>query len=384
MKNKTNLLLISLLVNVGMFAYLTVHHYAVQLGLNGPGLCNVSATLNCDAAAVSSYAEIFRIPIAVIGLCFNLVMLILVLFKKLNWTDESETQNGFVKILFAFASITSLILGLISVFQIHVICPFCLGTYVFTFLSTYLVWSVFSPSNFGLGVFTRQGNIISGALILILSWFVSGAIQDNYGLNEMKKIVPEKIAIWQNSQNVYAFSDLGLVQNPNSKITLIEFADFKCSHCKMASQSLHNYMQGHSEVKFIFKSFPLDGTCNSLIPQAGDGTRCKMATWALCAEEKAKKGWDVHKYYFDNQEALFSVSDLKETNTQLAQKLNLIYDEIEKCSESVDSYETIKKMVAEAKDAKVEGTPTIFLNGKKLEYGHFPQVLKAAIETLNK
>jgi protein-disulfide isomerase/uncharacterized membrane protein len=382
MKNKMNLLIVSLLVTIGLFVYLTVHHYAVQLGMSGPGLCSVSATINCDAAAVSSYAEIFKIPIAVLGLCFNFVMLALVLFKKLGWADESETQNGFVRMLFVFASVTSIVLGLISIFQIHVVCPWCLGTYLFTFINTYLVWHIFSPAHFGLGAFTRQGNLIMGAAILVLAWFVSGAIQDNYGLNEMKKLAPEKVAIWQNSKNVYTFSDSGLIQNPESKITLVEFADFKCGHCKMASQSLHNFIQGHPEVKFIFKSFPLDGTCNSQITQSGDGSRCKMATWALCAEQTSKKGWDVQKYYFDNQEILFNMTDMTDTNIALAKSLNMNYEDVEKCSESVDTYETIKKMVAEAKEAKVEGTPAIYLNGKKLDYGHFPQVLKTAVESL--
>jgi protein-disulfide isomerase/uncharacterized membrane protein len=383
MKNKMNLLIVSLLVTMCLFVYLTIHHYAVQLGMNGPGLCSVSATLNCDAAAVSSYAEIFKIPIAVLGLCFNFVMLGLVVFKRLGWSDESEAQNGFVKIMFASASIISLVLGLISILQIHVVCPFCLGTYIFTFINTFLVWGIFTPTSFGADVFTRQSHIGMGIAILVLAWFVSGAIQDNYGLSEMKKIVPEKVAIWQNNLNVFTFSDTGLVQNPDAKITIVEFADFKCPHCKMASQSLHNFMQGHPEVKFIFKSFPLDGTCNSLITQSGDGTRCKMATWTLCAEQTAKKGWDVHKYYFDNQESLFPVSDMKETNMALAKTLNLDYDAVEKCSESVDTYEALKKMVAESKLSNVEGTPTIFLNGKKLEYGHFPLVLQAAVRTLN-
>jgi protein-disulfide isomerase/uncharacterized membrane protein len=383
MKNKTNLLIYSLLVTIGLFIYLTVHHYAIQLGQSGLGLCSVSSTINCDAAATSSYSELFKIPIAVLGLCFNLVMLIIVLFKKLSWSDESEAQNGAVKILFVISSAVSVALGLISIFKIQVVCPFCLATYVFSFINTYLVWSVFSPSTFNLGsILSYKPNWTAGATIIVLSWFISGMIQDNYGLNEIKKIAPEKVALWKNATPFEFSMTTGLIQNEAAQITLIEFADFKCSHCKVASQVLHNFMQGNPKVKFIYKPFPLDGTCNPAVELKGDGTRCKMAAWALCSEKISRKGWDVHKWYFDNQDSLIQVSDMKETNTEIAKSLNLNYDEIEKCSESVVTYDEIKQFSVEAKNAKVEGTPTIFLNGKKLEYGQFPEVLRSAVNSL--
>lgn len=382
MKNKTNLLIYSLLVTIGLFIYLTIHHYAVQLGLNGPGLCAISSKINCDAAAVSSYAEFFKIPIAVFGLCFNLVMLVVVLFKKLSWSEDSEAQNGAVRLLFLISTVLSVVLGLISIFKIQVICPFCLGTYVFSLINTYLVWNVFSPATFNPGdLLSHKPNLTAGAAILILSWFISSMVQDNYGLNEIKKIAPEKIALWKNSP-VMQFSNNGLVQNPTGTTTIIEYADFKCPHCKIASTALHNFMKGHSDIKFIFKPFPLDGTCNPTMDHKGDGTRCKMAAWALCANKVSQKGWDVHQWYFDHQESLQSVSDMKDTNIEISKALNLNYDEIEKCAESVVTYDEIKQLSLEAKNAKVEGTPTIFLNGKKLEYGQFPEVLRSAINSL--
>lgn len=382
MKNKTNLLIYSLLVTIGLFIYLTIHHYAVQLGLNGPGLCSISSKINCDAAAVSSYAEFFKIPIAVIGLCFNLVMLVIVIFKKLSWSEESEAQNGALRILFLFSSTLSVILGLISLFKIQVICPFCLATYIFSFINTYLVWNVFQLSNYNLGsILTHKPNLTAGAAILVLSWFISGMIQDNYGLNEIKKIAPEKIALWKNAP-VMTFSNNGLTQNPNATNTIIEFADFKCPHCKVAATAIHHFMKGHTDIKFIFKPFPLDGTCNPTMEHKGDGTRCKMAAWALCAEKISQKGWDVHTWYFENQDSLQPLSDMKDTNIEIAKLFNLNYDDIEKCAESVVTYEEIKQLGLEAKNAKVEGTPTLFLNGKKLEYGQFPEVLRSAVNSL--
>lgn len=385
MKNKTNLLIYSLIITIGLFVYLTVHHYAVQLGLNGPGFCSISETVNCDAAASSAYSEIFHIPIAVLGLCFSFVMLFVVLFKKMSWLEDSEEQNGLVRMLFIMTVMISIILAVISVFQIKVICPFCLGTYVFSFINLYLAWSVFSPAHYNLArILPQKGTWVIGLGILILSWLISGTIQDKYGLKQMKQGLPEKIMRWQNSTPFTFSSQLGIVQNPRAAITVVEFADFKCHHCKVASQSLHSFMQGHRDVQFIFKTFPLDGTCNPHVQFKGDGSRCKMAAWVLCAEKVSQRGWDIHQWYFDHQEDLERISDLKETNTSLAQKFNLNFDEVEKCSESVTIYDEIKKMADEAKVANVEGTPTIFLNGKKLEVRseYLSLGLKSALETL--
>lgn len=385
MKNKTNLLIISLLITIGLFIYLTVHHYSVQLGTNGPGLCSISSTLNCDAAAGSSYSEVFGIPIAVLGLCFNLIMLIVILFRKLGWSDPTKTQNGFVLGLFLTSAAVSIILGLISTFKIQVICPFCLGTYIFAFINAYLAWQIFKPASFNIAkILSEKENLISGGAILLLAWFISGSIQDKYGLNDIRQSLAEKVSLWQMSP-VYTFNDsLGLTKNPQAAISVVEFADFKCPHCKAAAQSFKSFMKDRTDTKLVFKPFPLDGTCNPQVQFKGDGSRCKMATWALCSEKVAQKGWDVAYWYFENQESLMSVTNLKETNAELAKKFNFNYEDVEKCSESVTTYDEIKKIASEAVAAQVEGTPAIYLNGKKVEIRseHLPIGLKAIINSI--
>ncbi len=384
MKNKSNLLIISLLISIGLFIYLTVHHYAVQLGTNEAGLCSISSTLNCDAAASSRYSELFSIPIAVLGLCFNLVMLVLLLFKKLDWSESTETQNGFVRSLFLISAFASIALAGISAFQIKVLCPFCIATYIFAFVNLYLVWSVFSPAKYHpIEILSDKGTWVAGITILLIAWFISGTIQDKYGLADMRRGLNEKINLWQMSP-VHNFDvSLGLVKNPQGTITVTEFADYKCPHCKVAAQSLKSFMQDRSDVKLIFKSFALDGTCNPHVQFKGDGSRCKMATWSFCAEKIAQKGWDVSYWYFDRQESLISVSDMTSTNQEIAQSLNLNYEEIEQCAVSKTAYDEIKKMADEAIAAGVQGTPAVYLNGKKVEMraDHLPIGLKAIINT---
>lgn len=383
MKNKLNLLIVSLFITCGLFIYLTIHHYAIQRGLDGPTLCSINEKLNCDAAASSQYSEVFGIPIAVLGLCFNFVMLVYALMSKLSWVDENKNTHFAIKAGFILASLICVSLAFISVLSIKVVCTFCLATYVFTFINTYLAWSIFTPAVFNISeLFSQKGTIGMFISIPILAWFVSGVIQDNYGLDEIKKMSSEKILQWQSSPT-YNFGDVGLVQNQSgTKATLIEFADFKCPHCKTASTTLHNFIKGHNDIKFIYKPFPLDGVCNPEINQKGDGSRCKMAAWALCSEKLSQKGWQVHKWYFDNQERLFQVSDLKEENRNIAKEFSLDYDAIESCSESVETYDLIKTSALEAKAAGVEGTPTIYLNNKKLPMGQFVEILRSALKTI--
>lgn len=371
MKNKINFLLISLLICIGLFAYLTIHHFQVQLGTNGPSICAVNSTINCDSAAQSRYSEIFNIPIAILGLVFSLAMFVVALVKKTEWIPFSEPLNGFVKLLFIFAGATSIIMAFISFFKLQVICPFCLATYVFSLINIYLSLKIFNPSTYNLAnLFSEKSNLTISVFMLILTWFISAFLQEQYGIGDIKKYAPEKISMWKNSP-VYNFqSNLGLVKNPQAQNTIIEFADFKCPHCKEASENLHNFMANNTQVKFIYKAFPLDGTCNPHVPQKGDGSRCKMAAWALCAEQKNNKGWDVHSFYFEKQEELMFTSDLKETNQKLANQLGLNFDEIEKCSDSVETNELIKKMSDEGKAANVQGTPTFYVNSKKMEFGH--------------
>ena len=53
------------------------------------------------------------------------------------------------------------------------------------------------------------------------------------------------------------------------------------------------------------------------------------------------------------------------------------------CANSSDTAILIGKMTAEAKSAQVQGTPTIFLNNRKLEGAQIFDVLKNAYGTLN-
>lgn len=387
MTKKLNFLLLSFIASIGVYAYLSYHHYVVKLGLGTTSLCQVSETINCDVAALSKYAEIFHIPIAVLGLSYSIIMLGVFLFAKFGWFEESDGYKTIVKSITALSAMASVFLLLVSVVQLNAYCPFCIAGYVLSFIIVFLTWSFYSDSKFKID-FTQfsdeKGTL--GALVAIpfLAWFISGSIRDSYGLDQMQKIVPEKILQWQRTPVVAFDNTLGLTKGSTSDSApvLIEFADFKCPHCKTAANTIKNFLAGNKNVKMVFKPYPLDGVCNPHMPQKGDGSRCELAGWALCGEKLFSKGWDVHYWIFDHQENMMRDSDLSSHLEKMGRELGIDSAQLKTCATSAETYDIIRRSANEGEVAKITGTPAIFVNGKKLEYGQFIDVLRAAIGTL--
>lgn len=388
MTKKQNLLLLSILITIGLFVYLTIHHYAIKLGLSASALCSISKTVNCDAAALSSFSEIYSTPVAVLGSFFHLFLLGFIVFARLGWAETTLFLRFSVRAMLLASAIVSVSMGLISVTLVKVICPFCVATYLFSFINLALGWNIFGnlKGDFSFSNYLNQykPHLVTFAFIPIMSWMTAGLIQESYGLAEVMKLVPEKLEQWRNSNNNDFDLSLGLSNKVNSnRAVLVEFADFKCPHCKMASQTIDTFLKARPDVQFIFKAFPLDGNCNGAENmQKGDGSRCTLAAWTMCAEKISQKGWDVHHWIFANQEELFQVSDLKPYLPKLEKEFGLDGKTLSDCADSSETYDQIKKMAAEGSKAQVSGTPTIYLNGKKLPYGQVLEVLKSAVDEL--
>jgi protein-disulfide isomerase/uncharacterized membrane protein len=386
MNKKSNFLIVSLAVTIGLFIYLTFHHFALKLGMSGSSLCEINSKINCDAAATSAYAEILGIPVAILGGVFHCILLGFVLFARLDWVESDSYLQKSLRLMLALAVLTSLIMGSISVFLVKVICPFCTATYIMAFINAALGWNLIQPDAKAKDRFKLSGywgayrsHLIALAAIPFLSWAFTGMIQSNYGLDELRKQVPEKIALWKSGTQFSFEPTLGLTNKVTSpRVSIVEFADFKCPHCKAAADTFDIFLKGRADVQFIYKPYPLDGTCNAAVSQKGDGSRCQMAAMVLCADELFSKGWELHHFFFKNQEKYFAVADVKKILPDIQAELGLDTAKLSDCADSAETYETIRRSSAEGDKAQVEGTPTVYVNGKKLPWGQFLEVLQAA------
>ena len=387
------LALIFTLVAIGVHLYLNKYHIDLKLGIGSTtSVCNVSEKLNCDTAASSPYAEVFGVPIALLGAFTSGLLLVFLLLTRYNLTVDNERTERYTFYIASFIFAVSLVMGGISLFILKSACPFCLAIYALSFLTLIVLWIAFRPDFSQTGqdvrdLFTTEKWILWTSLsVPVLALVVNGMTLDNYGYQELKKTAENSLSTWQTAP-IQSFDNQAGLQYQNgqgeAKVTIVEFADFLCSHCKTAYPALHAFAKSHPDVKLIFKNFPLDGVCNSAITHKGDGKRCDLSYATYCAEKISQKGWIAHNYIFDHQEEIYT----KPTNLVVEEVCKISgadCAQVKTCMNSEETHAAIKKMAEEGDKAKIAGTPAIFMNGKALPGGQYLPVLEHAYRNFKK
>ena len=156
--------------------------------------------------------------------------------------------------------------------------------------------------------------------------------------------------------------------NPDSNIIMIEFSDFQCPACK-ASQSIISEILDEYDIVLYYRNFPLSIHENSFI----------AAEAAQCANEQ-NSFWQYHDILFENQNNLD-----KENLKKYAQELNLNLEQFSYCLESEKYKGEIKKDINNGKSYGVRGTPSFFINGRKVSpvKEEIERIIKEELEEQN-
>jgi protein-disulfide isomerase len=138
----------------------------------------------------------------------------------------------------------------------------------------------------------------------------------------------------------------------NAPVTIVEFADFECPHCREAVPLIDAVLAANpGKVRLVYKSYTLPFHVHG-----GPAARA-----AFAAGEQGKF-WEMEHMLFERQQNLES-SDLE----RYAQALKL---DMAKWKSDMDS-PTVAARVAHDRELgeslKLKGTPTIFVNGRELD-----------------
>src|SRR5215813_5572642 len=148
-------------------------------------------------------------------------------------------------------------------------------------------------------------------------------------------------------------------------ITLVEFSDFECPHCAILRPALEKFAsENASRVRLCWMAFPLSQHPNSM----------PAAQAALLARDKGKL-WPVHDAIFENQRRL-SPDVLQE----ILVKAGIPAAEWKKALADKTHQEQAEAQRAAGVAAGVNATPTIFVNGRKLDLAPAPEILAITVD----
>lgn len=385
--------LLCTLIAVGLHAYLARQHYALKYGgATGAAVCNVSSTFSCDAVAASTYSSFLGIPMAVWGAVANLMLAFFLLITRLGWTDEREATGRYSMWLASMVALASVIMGSISFTQMTTYCLFCIGAYVLSFLTLFFTWKGTEgfaefAQDFKALFTTRYWVLICAFLIPGGSYLVNASAMKSSGVAEVYRYMGEIVAAWNNAPVQNFSNERGLIMHKGSgepKLTIVEFADFRCPACRFAYPTLHAFTEANPGVKLVFKFFPLDGTCNPSpgMGGRGDGISCQIAFVTHCEQKLRGQGWEAHHYFFDHQEKISGLSSPNAVTERYCSDRGGDCEALRTCVESQETRDEIRAMAQEGLDAGIQGTPTIFGNGKLIRNGQMMPVLDAVYKSI--
>ncbi|MDD9939231.1 MAG: thioredoxin domain-containing protein, partial [Myxococcales bacterium] len=151
----------------------------------------------------------------------------------------------------------------------------------------------------------------------------------------------------------------------DAAVTVVEFSDFQCPFCSRAADTVTALKKKYGDrVRFVFRQFPL-----SFHKQA------HLAAQASLAAEAQGKFWPFHDRLFEDQSAL-QRPDLEAT----AKALGLDMQAFKKALDDGAHADQVDADFKLGERVGVEGTPTIFLNGERVENPLDVDAISAAID----
>jgi protein-disulfide isomerase len=172
---------------------------------------------------------------------------------------------------------------------------------------------------------------------------------------KLRKEKGTEIALTEPVAPVVTINAAGFPTKGKGKLNVVEFADYQCPHCRAASEWLDKILAKHDgKVKLTYVDFPVKGESSQ-----------KIAEGAYCAEQQGKF-WEYHDLAFKNQEPLHHDKDPVAT---LAKDLKLDEAKLKACLAGAEAKKRVADGKKEGERLGISGTPSIYINGKRVKAG---------------
>lgn len=175
----------------------------------------------------------------------------------------------------------------------------------------------------------------------------------------------------------------GPSQGPQAPvISLVEFSDLECPHCKAAQPVLEKLVGDLPQVRYTFQQFPLPA---SMHPWAK-----KAAEYADCAgRANPSLFWKYVDTIFENQGSI-AAATADDKLKEFATTVGLDAEKLSTCAAEPQTEARVNKSVELGQSLDVTQTPTLFVNGRRvlsisdIPYEKLKELVQFEIDHANK
>jgi uncharacterized membrane protein len=364
-------------VGLGFASYSAFVHYKLLTDVTYQSPCDINATFSCSQVYLSPQGSVLGVPVALWGLLFfGLVGVIALSSTPVPDKTKVSTAPG-GSYLFALSTIglaVVLYLAYTSWMVLHHLCVLCLGTYAAT-IGIFIVSAMSSTvpvRSLPLRMFSDANDALKEPLVLALLAVVLGSVglaavsfpkEGSVLTSQAAAPGDDFAAAW----NRMPRTNLG-IDPEGAKVLIVKFNDFQCPACGSTYSWYKPVLEQFAktnpgEVRFVTKDWPWNSKCNvSMAPGSppNHAGACEAAAAVRMARDQSPaKEVEMEEWLYGNQETMTA-----DTVKAAAEKILGVTDFAKQYAQKLPG---IQKDVADGMALHIQSTPTLFINGVRID-----------------
>jgi len=320
------------LAALGLVLSILLERVHVQAYMNPAdgSFCALGARLDCASVALSRFSVLAQIPLPVWG-AVGFFAIGVALVGESRW----------VLPLTAVAAFASLVLLAVEIFAIGALCLLCEAVHVVSFALFGVVLAMRRELTAPLADKQKLAGIFGPPVVVMVAlFFLLPRYWNAFGWRGEPPFPHGRLA-----------DGAPWIGSPSPKVTIEEFTDYRCGHCKSASARTLRLLAEHPKsVRLVRRQFPR-GPCPKRASNA-----CLALRLAYCADEQGKF-WPADRWLF-----AFGGGSKKEI-PRMSEDVGLDKKKLETCLGRED---LALRSAAEAEVGlarKYKGTPVFVIGG---------------------
>ena len=394
---------------------LLLRHHGLDAGALAAAACDPTNS-GCEEVAASTWSTVGAVPLAAVGLAFFVSLGFLLVLALLGKAPLSSRPGRLALGLVTLALVVDLFLFGVQAFAIGSFCSLCIWTYgangaAFWFLLPARRRAPGEPARpaerdpqfaierFAVRAFWLAAGLVAAAVLVIndglsdraatsvdlsilgvrsaaseelpaeLSAELPAELKDIARASRLSPQGAGFLPQWRNpsfrQQRVQEVSLDGVPVkgDPEAPVKIVTFSDFLCPSCRRFALAFDQYAEGPTgpHVALYYRSYPLDSTCSAQLPQVMHPGACNVARGGSCANLLGGF-WEYHDAVYRAPPGGPEVDDV----VRIAAGAGLDEAAFRACMAGPQAEAALQSDIAEAMRLGVTGTPTLFINGRRL------------------